>query len=44
MTTDFNAALEKTVRWYQTNEAWWRGIKERSAEYKAYYEKQYAGR
>lgn len=44
MTTDFDQALERTVRWYQTNEAWWRGIKERSAEYKAYYEKQYAGR
>jgi len=44
MTTDFDAALEKTIHWYQSNEAWWRGIKERSAEYKAYYEKQYAGR
>ena len=44
MTTNFDEALEKTIRWYQSNEAWWRGIKERSAEYKAYYEKQYAGR
>jgi dTDP-glucose 4,6-dehydratase len=39
--TDFDAALQKTVRWYRDNEPWWRGIKERSAEFKAYYEKQY---
>jgi len=44
MTTDFDAALERTVRWYMDNEPWWRAIKERSAEYKAYYEKQYANR
>jgi dTDP-glucose 4,6-dehydratase len=44
ITTDFDEALERTVRWYAANEAWWRGIKERSAEYKAFYEKQYAGR
>jgi dTDP-glucose 4,6-dehydratase len=44
MTTDFDAALERTVQWYRTNEPWWRAIKERSAEFKAYYEKQYAGR
>ncbi len=44
MTTDFDAALERTVQWYVANEPWWRAIKERSAEYKAYYEKQYAGR
>jgi dTDP-glucose 4,6-dehydratase len=41
--TDFDAALERTVRWYAANESWWRAIKERSAEYKAYYEKQYVG-
>ncbi|MFZ2490470.1 MAG: dTDP-glucose 4,6-dehydratase [Thermoanaerobaculia bacterium] len=41
---DFDAQLEQTVRWYVENEAWWRGIKERSAEYKAYYAKQYANR
>jgi dTDP-glucose 4,6-dehydratase len=40
----FEEALPKTVQWYVENEAWWRGIKERSAEYKAYYEKQYANR
>jgi dTDP-glucose 4,6-dehydratase len=44
MTTDFDAALERTVQWYVTNEPWWRAIKERSAEFKAYYEKQYANR
>jgi dTDP-glucose 4,6-dehydratase len=44
MTTDFDAALERTVQWYAANEPWWRAIKERSAEFKAYYEKQYAGR
>lgn len=42
--TNFDAALERTVQWYVKNEPWWRAIKERSAEYKAYYEKQYAGR
>jgi len=42
--TDFDTALERTVRWYLENESWWRAIKERSAEYKAYYEKQYANR
>jgi dTDP-glucose 4,6-dehydratase len=40
----FDEALEATVRWYRENEPWWRAIKERSAEYKAYYEKQYSGR
>ena len=41
---DFDEALLKTVEWYQQNEGWWRAIKEKSAEYKAYYEKQYASR
>jgi dTDP-glucose 4,6-dehydratase len=44
LTTDFDSALERTVRWYVENEPWWRAIKERSAEYKAFYEKQYANR
>lgn len=44
LTTDFDAALERTIAWYRDHEAWWRAIKERSAEYKAYYEKQYANR
>jgi dTDP-glucose 4,6-dehydratase len=42
--TDFDAALERTVNWYREHEAWWRAIKERSAEYRAYYERQYSGR
>jgi dTDP-glucose 4,6-dehydratase len=39
--TSFDEALERTVRWYAANEPWWRAIKERSAEFKAYYAKQY---
>ena len=42
--TDLNEALAKTVGWYLENEAWWRSIKEKSAEYRAYYEKQYGSR
>src|SRR5436190_15261794 len=42
--TNFDAALEKTVQWYIDHEPWWRAIKERSAEYRAFYEKQYANR
>ncbi|HXA20428.1 MAG TPA: dTDP-glucose 4,6-dehydratase [Thermoanaerobaculia bacterium] len=42
--TNFDDALRRTVRWYVENEAWWRAIKERSAEFKAYYEKQYVKR
>jgi dTDP-glucose 4,6-dehydratase len=39
---NFDAALERTVRWFVDNEAWWRPIK--SGEYLAYYQKQYAHR
>jgi dTDP-glucose 4,6-dehydratase len=42
--TDFDEALRRTVQWYTANESWWRAIKEKSAEYKAFYEKQYANR
>jgi dTDP-glucose 4,6-dehydratase len=42
--SDFDAMLEETVRWYTGNEPWWRAIKERSAEYQAYYAKQYGTR
>lgn len=31
--------LERTVRWYRDNEAWWRRVK--SGEYRSYYAKQY---
>jgi dTDP-glucose 4,6-dehydratase len=39
--TDFDTALERTVRWYVENEPWWRAIKEKSEEYKAFHAKQY---
>ena len=42
--TNFDDALRRTVQWYVGNEPWWRAIKERSAEFKAYYEKQYVKR
>lgn len=35
----FDAALERTVRWFVENEAWWRPLK--SGEYLEYYHKQY---
>jgi dTDP-glucose 4,6-dehydratase len=38
---NFDEALRRTVEWYVKNEPWWRAIKERSAEFKAYYDKQY---
>ncbi|MHB0971344.1 MAG: dTDP-glucose 4,6-dehydratase [Thermoanaerobaculia bacterium] len=41
---DFEQSLVETVDWYRKNEPWWRAIKERSAEFKAYYEKQYGKR
>ncbi len=39
---DFTRGLADTVSWYRANEAWWRATK--SAEYRRYYERQYAGR
>src|SRR5438105_618995 len=36
MQTDFDDALRLTVQWYVDNEAWWRAIKERSAEFREY--------
>ncbi len=33
------AALERTVKWYQDNESWWRAVK--SGAYKDYYKRQY---
>jgi dTDP-glucose 4,6-dehydratase len=38
---DFHAGLKKTVEWYVANESWWRNIKQKQAEYKAWIEKQY---
>jgi len=40
----FEDGLARTVRWYVENEAWWRKIKERSAEYKAFSEAYYKNR
>jgi hypothetical protein len=42
--SDFDVMVEETVRWYVDHEPWWRAIKERSAEYQAYYAKQYGSR
>ena len=38
----FGMALESTVEWYRTHEAWWKPIK--SGAFKAYYATQYAAR
>lgn len=35
----FEEGIEKTVKWFQEHEAWWRNIK--SGEYQEYYQKQY---
>jgi dTDP-glucose 4,6-dehydratase len=40
----FEDGLNRTVGWYVENEAWWRKIKERSAEYKAFSEAYYKDR
>ena len=40
----FKEALASTVRWYQENEAWWRKIRERSPDFKAFYETYYRER
>jgi dTDP-glucose 4,6-dehydratase len=39
--TNFDEALDRTIRWYVENQPWWRAIKEKSAEYREYYAKQY---
>lgn len=36
---DFETYLEKTIKWYQDNQEWWRRVK--SGEYREYYQKQY---
>ena len=40
----FDASLAATVAWYRDNEPWWRSVKERQAEFRAYYERQYGER
>jgi dTDP-glucose 4,6-dehydratase len=39
----FEAGLADTVQWYRNNEWWWRPIKERDPEFRAYYRSQYGG-
>jgi dTDP-glucose 4,6-dehydratase len=41
---EFEQALEATVRWYRENEAWWRKIKERSRDFKSFYDTYYKDR
>jgi len=38
----FGEALQATVEWYRTHEAWWKSIK--SGDFKAYYTRQYSQR
>ena len=38
----FSAGLERTLKWYQENESWWRGIK--SGEYLKFYKLNYEAR
>jgi dTDP-glucose 4,6-dehydratase len=40
----FDQGLKDTVAWYQQNEWWWRPVKERDPEYKAYMQQQYGAR
>ena len=42
--TGFEDGLARTVAWYVENEAWWRKIKDKSAEFKAFYESYYKDR
>ena len=41
---EFEEALALTVRWYQENPEWWKKIKERSLEFKTFYEEYYRNR
>ena len=41
---DFDDALALTVSWYQENEAWWQKIKEKSKDFKSFYEEYYKDR
>ena len=40
----FERGLEETVAWYRQNEWWWRPVKERDPQYRAYIEQQYGSR
>jgi len=41
---DFEQALAHTVRWYRDNPEWWKKIKEKSRDFKAFYSKYYEKR
>jgi dTDP-glucose 4,6-dehydratase len=41
---EFKDALNRTIEWYKENRDWWEKIKHKSADYKAYYNKQYEGK
>jgi dTDP-glucose 4,6-dehydratase len=38
---NFAENMESTIKWYIENEDWWRKVKEKSEEYKAWVERQY---
>lgn len=40
----FDEALASTVRWYEANREWWKKIKEKSKEFKAFYSEYYRDR
>lgn len=40
----FDQAIEETVRWYESQASWWKAIKEKNKDFKAYYAKAYAQR
>ena len=40
----FDAGLRDVVAWYRANEWWWRPVKERDPQFRAYYEAQYGKR
>jgi dTDP-glucose 4,6-dehydratase len=41
---EFGRGLADTVRWYVEHEAWWRAIKEKDAEFRAWYDRNYGAR
>ena len=41
---DFENGLEETVRWYVEHPEWWRKIKEKDPEFRAWYERNYTER
>jgi dTDP-glucose 4,6-dehydratase len=41
---EFDRALVSTVRWYESHKEWWKIIKEKGLDFKAFYEEYYRGR